>query len=830
VGQLVDMTLQMETMDALRKSEERERTKRGELETLFELTPTPLWVAHEPECLRITGNRAAYELFQQPFGANLAFSETPSGFPTPYSFIRNGKPLPREELPLRKVLKTGLRWEFGELELRFEGGEPKFIWGRDEPLFRPDGTITGAIVAVVDITELKRSESALRESEERWKFALEGSEEGVWDWNIKTGETHYSRRWKEMLGYQDSEISNEFEEWSSRVFPEDLPKVLQAKRDYFDGKTMHFSNEHRMLTKQGEWQWRLTRGKVVSWDELGKPVRMIGTHVDITKRKLAEFQQEFHGRIMAKIATGAPLHEVLTLIVSYVERQFPNMICSIKVLDPVENRLYSGAGQGLPESFRNSVHGLKIGPQVISSGAAAYWGKRVVAADVYTHPNWVEWVEIARENDIRSCWSEPILGIEKQVLGTMSLYHRTVHHPTPTEMEVIQSCVQLAGVAMQKKRAEDLLATNQRLLSEAEHLSVTGGWMWEEKRNLCVGSSGWQKLMGTDQRELAGVPHSPFCLSEDQPLLEEAWQKLLAGQGPLELEHRIRRQSDGEIRWIAMRGVLVRHPSQPDLVFGAAQDITQRKQSQEALALREKELTRSNADLQQFSYAASHDLQEPLRMISNFTQLLAKRYGKDWDEKGQRYFFFVQDGCSRMKRLIDDLLEYARVGMKHSPTEEVNIEQLVDECLVGMGALILENEVKVERGPLPRVTGHRALLTQLFSNLIGNSIKFRGKARPNIGLTCQNDGDSWKFSLEDNGIGIPPEFRERVFALFQRLHTRDEYPGTGIGLALCKKIVERHGGKIGLENPSLGTGTRVVFTLPKRRNHEELIGIDHHSA
>ena len=232
------------------------------------------------------------------------------------------------------------------------------------------------------------------------------------------------------------------------------------------------------------------------------------------------------------------------------------------------------------------------------------------------------------------------------------------------------------------------------------------------------------------------------------------------------------------------------------------------------LAERAKDLERSNLELQQFAYVASHDLQEPLRTISSFTQLLAKRYQDKLDDKAREFINFAVDGCKRMQTLINDLLSFSRVGTKGKPLEPVSCDAVLDRVLNSLKIAMLESRAIISRDPLPFVLADEGQLGQLFQNLLGNAMKFRGNDSPNIRITAERLGRLWKISIRDNGIGISPEHYDRIFVIFQRLHTKSQYPGTGIGLAICKKIVERHGGGISV-SPAPGGGSIFCFTLPE---------------
>ncbi|OON82534.1 sensor histidine kinase [Streptomyces tsukubensis] len=227
------------------------------------------------------------------------------------------------------------------------------------------------------------------------------------------------------------------------------------------------------------------------------------------------------------------------------------------------------------------------------------------------------------------------------------------------------------------------------------------------------------------------------------------------------------------------------------------------------------ELQRSNAELEQFAYVASHDLQEPLRKIASFCQLLEKRYGDELDDRAKQYIAFAVDGAKRMQVLINDLLTFSRVGRLGGEPAPVPLDDVLDRALADLALALEESGTTFERkGPLPVVTGDRTTLALLWQNLVGNAVKFRHPDRsPVITVDCRREGDFWQVSVTDNGIGVPEEFGEKVFVIFQRLHSREEYGGTGIGLALCRKIVEHHGGRIGFDH-SVPEGTRITFTLP----------------
>jgi light-regulated signal transduction histidine kinase (bacteriophytochrome) len=255
----------------------------------------------------------------------------------------------------------------------------------------------------------------------------------------------------------------------------------------------------------------------------------------------------------------------------------------------------------------------------------------------------------------------------------------------------------------------------------------------------------------------------------------------------------------------------------PQYIIRQLQDITKRKAAEAALATTNRELQRSNAELDQFASVASHDLAAPLTAISGFASLLERRYAAELDDTAREYIGFVTAGATRMKTLIDDLLRYSRVGSRAKPFQAVDCNQIINQVIDALRMNIENTDASVDVADLPEVQADEVQLSQVMQNLVGNALKFvtpGDRAVVRIGAT--RGRDEWTFSVEDNGIGIAPESRERVFQMFQRLLPPDDYPGNGIGLAICAKIIDRHGGRLWVEDPVELKGSRFVFTIPDR--------------
>jgi PAS domain S-box-containing protein len=310
------------------------------------------------------------------------------------------------------------------------------------------------------------------------------------------------------------------------------------------------------------------------------------------------------------------------------------------------------------------------------------------------------------------------------------------------------------------------------------------------------------------------IKWTEIVMPEDQPLISEKMEKtMLNPNTSTELEYRIKNR-DGEIKWVWE--ILQKLPVGTRTlgkIQGIVRDITERKMAEEKLNLKLEELARSNEELEQFAYVSSHDLQEPLRMITSYLQLLQRRYQGELDDKADKYIYYAVDGAARMQNLINDLLEFSRVATRAREPEPTDSEFILNQVLYNLEIFMKENEATVSHDPLPKVMVDYTQLVQVFQNLIANAIKFHSEEAPKIYISATESASEWVFSVQDNGIGIDPQYSEKIFEVFKRLHGKEKYQGTGIGLAICKKIVERHGGRIWVES-ELGKGSTFYFTLP----------------
>jgi PAS domain S-box-containing protein len=325
-------------------------------------------------------------------------------------------------------------------------------------------------------------------------------------------------------------------------------------------------------------------------------------------------------------------------------------------------------------------------------------------------------------------------------------------------------------------------------------------------------NAGAERMYGYSAPEIIGQPASLLALSERQEEMPPILERIRRGER-IEDYETVRRKKDGTRVEVSLTISPLKNAS--GQIIGAsaiARDITVQKQLARELAQRAAELERINEELQQFAYIVSHDLNEPLRTVASFVSLLAKRYQGKLDAKAGEYIAYAVDGARRMERMISDLLSYTRVGGPASERTAVDCEAVLAQVMSDLQVAITEQQATVTHDPLPTVSGEATRLKQVFQNLISNALKFRGEAPPRVHVSAQRLDGHWQFAVRDNGIGIDLRRAGRLFQVFQRLHARGEYPGTGIGLAICKKIVERHGGRIWVESRP-GEGATFYFTI-----------------
>jgi len=363
-----------------------------------------------------------------------------------------------------------------------------------------------------------------------------------------------------------------------------------------------------------------------------------------------------------------------------------------------------------------------------------------------------------------------------------------------------------------RKRVEEELRESREDLNRAQAVAHAGSWRLDVQRNTLTWSDETYRMFGIPLG--AALTYEMFLAAvhpDDRGYVDQEWTAALTGE-PYDIEHRI--LVGDEVKWVSEKAELEFDPEGRLLGgFGSVQDITERKQAEEKLQRTLVDLERSNQELKEFAYVTSHDLQEPLRKIGNFSEMVATQYQGRLDDQADKYLSYITDGAKRMKDLINDLLALSRVGRADFTLISTDINDILMGMFNDIQPLVQEKQAEITHEAFPTLKVNPLQMRNLLQNLIVNALKFHGNQPPRIHISARQEGREWVMAVRDNGIGFQPQYAEGIFNVFRRLHTKEEYPGTGIGLAICKKIVERHGGRIWAES-ELGRGATFYFTIP----------------
>ncbi|MGB7087352.1 MAG: PAS domain-containing protein, partial [Phormidesmis sp.] len=413
-----------------------------------------------------------------------------------------------------QVLASGQR---KVVEERVQWGDGRWGWleTTKTPFWDAQGQFAGTVGISADITARKQAErlladyncelerqveertQALQESEERLRLALSATQQGFFDVNLQTGEAIVSPDYALMLGYDPATFCETDVTWRSRVHPDDLEQAHQAYRAYEAGQAPQYKTEFRLKTQQGNWKWILSVGQFVEWDETGRPTRLLGTHTDISDRKFAEIQLATQNALLAKIAQGQPLSEVLHALIHTVERDLNGALCSVLLLDK-NNRLRHGAAPSLPAAFNQAADNLLIGEREGSCGTAAFRTQTVIVADIATDPLWERYKDLALKHGLKACWSSPITARGGDVLGTFAMYYKQVRSPQTHELRVIKQMAHIAGIAIERQQADTRLRQSEATLLKAQQVAHVGNWEFDIASQTITWSPEMFRIYGLD--------------------------------------------------------------------------------------------------------------------------------------------------------------------------------------------------------------------------------------------------------------------------------------------------------------------------------------------
>ena len=463
---------------------------------------------------------------------------------------------------------------------------------------------------------------------------------------------------------------------------------------------------------------------------------------------------------------------------------------------------------GFQAPFLEFFHEVAKGSAVC--GTALERHERVIVEDV-AHSSIFTGNEAAREAVLaagaRAVQSTPLISRSGQLLGVLSTHYFKPQQPDASDLRRLDLLSRLAADVIERtSNHESLRISEERFRELADNISQFA-WMTDATGSIFWYNQRWYDYTGTTLDEMQGWGWQKVLHPDHVDRVVERFRQAIQHEELWEDTFPLRR-ANGEWRWFLSRALPIRNPlGVIERWFGTNTDVTEQRET-------EQKLRHANSDLEQFAYSASHDLQEPLRSVRIYSELLEEHCRDGLDREALEFLGFLKSGASRMQSLIHDLLAYTQVTVADLANAEADSQEALHAALTNLSAAIADSQARVTWDPLPRLPVHRLHLQQLFQNLVGNAIKYgRPNEPPQVHVKAERQNAHWLFSIQDNGIGIHPEYKERIFGLFKRLHTETEYSGTGIGLAICQRIVERYHGRIWIES-QLGVGSTFYFTVP----------------
>ncbi|MFC2049676.1 PAS domain S-box protein [Chloroflexota bacterium] len=658
----------------------------------------------------------------------------------------------------------------------------RFWLVRGYPVTDHDGVVRGVIEVTHDITERKKAEEILRRNEERFRLLYEGAPLAYQSLDAGGCFIDVNQAWLNTMGYSREEVIGK--RFSDFLAPHELEAYKKRFPEFKAGGEVQVDVE--VVRKNCSHAIMAIIGKI-GYDAHGHFKQTHCILIDITERKQTE------ERILVANERLEYLMSSSSVVIYSAEAHgnYAGTFISGNVaqLTGYESREFTED----PKFWYNRIHPDDREPVATEI-------PKIFEKDLHSY----EYRFRCKDGDY--IWLRDEMKLIRDEKGN------------PVEIIGVWSDI------TERKKAERELQEEHRKLQEAQALGRIGNWEYD------VDS---QTVTWSDETYVL-YEHDPAF---GPPSIEEEAKYYSADQARALRDYAARSIENGEefkydldailpsgkrTAFAASMRPIKNESGRVIRLFGTVQDITERKRAEEELNNAMEELRRSNAELERFAYVASHDLQEPLRMVSSYMQLLERRYKDKLDADANDFIDFALGGAERMHELLNNLLVYSRVGTKTKPFKRTDMEAVLQATLDNLQVAIKESKAKVSHDPLPTVMADEGQMVQVLQNLIGNAVKFRGEKQPLIHVSAEQRDSEWVFSVKDNGIGIEPQYFDRIFLIFQRLH-REEYPGTGAGLAIAKKIIERHGGRMWIESQP-GKGSTFYFSIKATGGRQQAVG------
>lgn len=633
---------------------------------------------------------------------------------------------------------------------------------------------------------------------------------GTWELHFLGGQIvdfEASEVGRRILGMEQGPL--DVESAKDRLHPEDRPRLREVFLDAIQGSRV-FEIDYRVCHPDGRELWVHTQAEIAR-DAEGRPVYLLGTMQDITRQREAQRREQEKIELLRGIAAGLPLEQTLNALAQHLESAHDTRVAIAYGLDL--NRGATGlAAPSLGADFQRIMRSLSGIPGVAPSRLAAERGERVIAEDVLADPAFERVHAACREEGIRCIVATPVQSTDARVSGVLSCYLGQPGTPPRELLQAIDSAVSVAAIALKTAAARRHIEDSRQRLRSLFTLVPDAVFALDPTGRIEDCNAAAESSSGHGRDSLLGRPLTDIVGGEAGALFEERIQ--LAAQGGIQRFELQGADAEGRPVDTVNTTLPIKVDGSTVGVFLIRTDVSEARRAQAALQAALADLESRNQELQDFAFVASHDLQEPLRKVQAFGDRLRLHLADRLDERSADYIQRMRSAAARMQTLINDLLAYSRVSRNAHQPQRVALSRVLAEVLADLESRIEASGAVVEAGLLPEVLADPTQMRQLLQNLLGNALKFAAPGRaPRVRVSASQRGARVHLVVEDNGIGFENKYQDRMFAPFQRLHGRSEYEGSGIGLAIVRKIVERHGGQIRADGRP-GEGARFELDLP----------------
>ena len=677
----------------------------------------------------------------------------------------------------------------------------------------------------IDLSKRNELENKLRLSNERFRLLNSAISESIYEFDIKTHDIYFEENFSRIFGIKNTGNTFNLDYYEENI---EAKNESDLKRTFlntiFNTTDESWEKTYPIINDENKLLWVYEKA-VIKRGENQEPLRVVGSLKNITDSFYLEQISIYEKELLTNVVSKSyGLKKALDKFLENIESLFPGMRASIMLIE--DDKLVSLSGSSLPTEYLEEINGIEIGPYIGSCGTAAHLKKRIIVSDVYKDDCWKGFTYLADKYNFTACWSHPVLGDNNEVIATFAFYYKEKKQPDENELKLIDRIQHILSIVLSKEKFVHKIEAAVERFEIATKASNDAIWEIDfTKKSIFLGE-GFKSLFGY---EIDSAKFDTYAIidkvhPENKADVETDFYRVFKDPTKYKLVKEFPfLRADGKYVYVSCNAIFIKSPDglRTKKVIGAINDVTKEREYQfsleklnDELELHAKNLEDKNKELEQFAYIASHDLKEPTRMVKSFMNLLKTKYGDQLDDKAKTYIDYAVKGSDKMAQVINDLLEFSRAGNLPSDKVEFNIPELIENFKLTRKDTIRGKKATIHYEGIENLTFYPTTFMQVLFNLLDNALKYsKTDIKPEIYVKCNQFDNYIEFSVEDNGIGIDNKFLEKIFIIFQRLHGGDSYQGTGIGLAIAKKLVEKWGGEISVKSEP-DKGSTFYFTIP----------------